>query len=118
MLVYKIEGYKSILAGVILTWCLLSPLYNYAQPKSADQSESVSFYLKNDLDRAIVLKIGKSTVSIDIGDTKKFDRPLNSLIFLVNKKVMGFHYQKGKKILEIKPKLQGKKILLSKIVKE
>ncbi|HAS41792.1 MAG TPA: hypothetical protein DCS93_15035 [Microscillaceae bacterium] len=118
MLVYKIEGYKSILAGVILTWCLLSPLYNYAQPKSTSQRESVSFYLKNDLDRPILLKIGKSTVSIDIGDTKKFDRPLHSQIFLVNKKVMGFYLQKGKKILEIDSELQGKKVLLSKIVKE
>ena len=118
MLVYKIEGYKSILAGVILTWCLLSPLNNYAQPKFLSQIESVSFYLKNDMDRPIVLKIGKSTVSIDIGDTKKFDRPLHSQIFLVNKKIMGFYHQKGKKILEIKPKLQGKKILLSTIVDE
>lgn len=118
MLVYKIEGYKSILAGVILTLCLLLPLKNQARPKINDQKKSVSFYLKNDLDHPIILKIGKSTVSIDIGDTKKFDRPLDSQIFLIDRKVMGFYLQKGDKILDVKPALQGKKILLSRIVKE
>ena len=118
MLITKIEGYKSILAGVILTLCLLSLVETYAQPKPIGQSEKVSFYLKNDLKRAILLKIGKSTVSIGIGATKKFDRPIDSKIYLVNQQIMGFHAQKGRKILEIKPSIKGKKILLSKIVTE
>lgn len=112
----KIEGY--ILAGVILTMCLFTSLYTEAQPLVNQQEEKVTFYIKNDLDRSVLLKIGKSTVAMDSGVTKKFHRPSDSFIYLANSNIMAFLPEKGKKILMVDNKIQGKKILLSVIVPE
>lgn len=113
---YKIEGY--ILAGVIFTLCLLTSLKAGAQPVPDDPIPKISFYLKNDLDRAILLKIGKGTVAMDIGITKKFNRPVNSIIYLIKQNLMAFRPEAGEKILVITEDIKGTKILLSKIIKD
>lgn len=110
---YKIEGYN-ILAGVILSMCILfsvTKVYSTAPL----QEDKVMFYIKNDLDHTVLLKLDKSIVTLATGSTKKFHRKPNSKVYLVQTQIMGFRPEKGKEILTVKPSLQGQKILISKI---
>ncbi|WP_299459772.1 hypothetical protein [uncultured Microscilla sp.] len=112
---YKIEGY--VLAGVLCMMCLLSSVTE-AYASVTPQEDKVTFYIKNDLDHAVLLKLGTSTVTLDIGTTKKFHRLPNSVIYLAQPHIMAFSPEKGKEILKVERSIQGKKILLSKIVDE
>lgn len=112
---YKIEGY--VLAGVILTMCLLFSFTEvYATAPSQEQENKVMFYIKNDLDHAVSLKLGKSTVTLATGTTKKFYRKPDSAIYFIQAQIMAFRPEKGKKILTVKSSIHGKKILLSKLI--